>query len=174
MLLLVINVFALDELSTIGEDNRKVLDRVLKYLDLDSTSKYSKSKIYKKFDYALKKNWYLTFLHNKSLSNSKVSDSDTKFLVITIVDERNIFDITLIHFKKQKQLQIITKQYISGKGKLLLEKFEELKKDKKNEVVTETDNYAYLQEKGYVSDSIISIINDFGMIVYIDMSKIDL
>lgn len=173
-IILVVNVYSLDELSSISEDNKAVLNKVLERLDLKSTSSNNKNKIYNKFKFALKKDWYIKWWHNNTPKSTKVGNADSKFLEMTLVDETRVYSFTFIHFKKQKQLFTITRQYISTDSKFLLKKFKELKNDTKYKLVTEKNSYGYLEEDGYMSDTIINVKDGYGKVSYIDMTTLDL
>ena len=172
--LMILHLNALDKLSTIGKDQQEVLDFVLKKLDLSNTAKKNKDAIYDKIDFALKESWYTNSMDNNTPELTKVGDADTKFIELTALNNNRIHAFTFIHFKKQKQVMVITRQYISSDSKTLLEKFEDIKKDTKFKKLHETDNYAYFNKDGYMSDLAIHIDGKEGMIAYIDMTTIEL
>lgn len=174
LMILTINIFALNELSAISKDNKEMLDTVLSKLHLEATSTKNKIEIYESFSFALKRDWYAKWWHNDTAKYSKIENSDTQFLELTIVDENRVHSFTFIHFQKNKQITLLTREYISTDSSTLLEKFKKLKNDKDYKLVNETNNYAILKEKEYMDDVIINIKNDLGMISYIGMEVIDL
>jgi len=173
-IVLVINVYALDELSSISSDNQSLLNSVLEKLDLQSTSNSNKVKIYNKFKFALEKDWYATWWHNSTAKNTKIENANTKFIELTLVDESRVYSFTFIHFKQQKQMTVLVRQYISTDSSSLLDKFKELKNDTNYKLLAEKNSYGYLNQDGYMSDTIINVKDGYGMISYIDMTTLDL
>ncbi len=174
VLLLMVNVYALDALGALDDENKAILNTILTGLDLKDSSANTKQKIYDKFSFALEKDWYVTFLYNDTPVKSKVTNADTKFIEMTLTDENRIYNITFIHFKKEKQLFVITRQYVPVNSDYLLKRFTQLKNDPSYKLKVEKSNYAYLSEDGYMSDTIIHIKNNYGIISYIDMTTLDL
>ena len=157
--LLAAQLFAVSSLSTIGESERNLLDAVLKELKLDTLDDAGKEKVFKTFSYGLERDWYAKWNSNDTPSVTKVSDADTQFVDLTLIDENRIYNFTFVYFSKQKQLFVAVKQYISGSAY-------ETKVDK--------DNYAFYSKKGYMDDNIVYIDGSGGMVVYNSMSVVDL
>ena len=172
LLLLIMNLQALDQLSTIEPSNQKVLDSVLKKLDLADTSQENKENIYKKFKFALDKDWYIKILSNSTPAKSKVENADTKFVDLTVIDEERVYSFTFIHFKKEKQVFVISKQLVPADSALLLKKFNEYKSKEGFEKNTETDKYAFFSEKDYMSYVAVHIPGKEGIFSYIDMGTV--
>ncbi len=172
--MLVVNSFALDALGALDEDNKKVLNKVLKKLDLSNASPKIKEKVYAKFSFSLEKNWYIKWWDNATPSATKIENSQTKFIEMTVIDENRIYSFTFINFKAEQQLFVIARQYVPTDSDALLKRFSKLKEDPEYKLNTETENYASLTEKNYMSDTIIHIKNKYGIIAYIDMTTLDL
>ncbi|MFA7083832.1 MAG: hypothetical protein WC141_04770 [Arcobacteraceae bacterium] len=174
VMILIINSYALDELSAMNKDNKEVLNAVLTKLELEKTSNANKMKIFNEFSFALEKDWYVKWWDQNSASKSKVSKEDTKFVEMIIVDENRIYSFTFVYFKKKNQIFITRRQFVASTSEYLLEKFKEFKKDSEYTVSSEKNNYAYLTKKEYLIDSIIHIDDTFGIVSYLDMIVIDL
>ena len=90
----------------------------------------------------------------------EVYDEGYKKKVLNRAFKINIADEDL------KRLRRELKQYIEAKSSLVLDKYNERKNDSKYSIENETENYAYFQEKGYMSYETYHVKSPVGMVVY--------
>lgn len=165
ILAMVYNLVALDALSAIPEDQRKVVLRVIEVLDLP-LNEANKEAVYKKLGDFFTKNWSAHWTTNSSAANSKIEKSKTQICDVTIYNDNRITNCTFVYFKSEKQLFITLKQYVTGESDAVLDLYGERKADTKYSLENETDNYAYFQEKGYMSYEAYHIKAPVGMVIY--------
>ncbi len=165
IVLLMHNLFALDSVSSISKEQKKVVTRVVEVLGLPST-KQTKELVFNKLGSFFTKNWSAHWTTNTTGANSKIKNSKTQICDVTIYNNNRVVNCTFVYFKKEKQLFITLKQYIEAESNLVLDLYKKRKNDSKYSLENETDNYAYFQEKGYMSYETYHIKSPVGMVVY--------
>lgn len=165
VIVLLHNVYALDAVSAIPEDQKRVVDRVVEVLGLPA-NKEMKKVVFNKLGDFLIKNWSAHWTTNATGADSKIKKSQTQICDVIIYNDNRVVNCTFVYFKKEKQLFITVKEYIEGESSLVLELYNKRKKDSKYSIENETDNYAYFQQKGYMNYETYHIKSPVGMVVY--------
>lgn len=173
VLLFSTQVFGIGVLSTIGDSEKDLLNSLLSGLKLEHISKKQKEEFYDSFSFSLDKDWYAKWNSNSTASSSKVSNDDTQFIDLTIIDENRIYNITFIHFSDKKQLMVAVKQYVISNSKTVLKINDDFKSDTELEQKVDNDHYAYYSKKGYMNDKYIYVDGSEGMVVYSQMQVLD-
>lgn len=165
LLVLLHNVYALDSMSSIPEEQKKLVSRIVDVLELPK-NKATKTMIFDKIDGFLGEGWSAHWTSNTTGEDSKIKNSKTQICDISIYNNNRIVNCTFVHFKKQKQIFVTVKEYISAKSATVLKRYNEKKLDSKYTVENETDNYAYFNKKGYMEYETYHIKSPVGMVVY--------
>ena len=167
-------LFGLGEMSKIPADEKVLLTNILSNLSLSKTSNKNKIKLYKTFDFALESGWFSNYAGNDSLESSKLEKSSVKTAFVKIVTKKRIYDFVFVYFPKQRQVLIKKNQYISANADAILEKYEEEKAKKENELLHENNNYGMLRQKGYLSEDVYYIDGKEGIVNYNSLIILDL
>ena len=162
---LVCNLFALDLVSSIPDDQKKVISRVIEALQLPS-DEGTKEIVYGKLGDFFTKNWSAHWTTNSTAANTKIAKSQTQICDVTIYNDNRIANCTFVYFKKEKQLFITLKQYVEAESDLILDMYKKRKEDSQYTLENETDNYAYFQQKGYMSYEAHHVKSPVGMVIY--------
>ena len=165
VLLFVQNIFALDSISSIPETQKKVVAKIIDALELPSNKK-TKKMVFDKVNFAFDDGWSAHWTTNNTGANSKIKNSKTQICDVTIYNNNRVVNVTFVYFKKEKQLFVTLKQYVEAESKAVLSLYNERKDDSKYSIENETDNYAYFQEKGYMSYVTYHISSPVAMVVY--------
>lgn len=165
LVFLVHNIFALDSISSVSENQKKVVNRVMEVLGLPSNSK-TKQLVFDKIGFAFTEGWSAHWTTNTTAAKAKIGKSKTQICDVTIYNNNRVVNATFVYFKKEKQLFITLKQYVDGESKIILKAYNERKNDADYSVENETDNYAYFHEKGYMSYVTYHISAPAGMVIY--------
>jgi len=168
-------LFALGQISTLPTNEKKLLSQVLDRLNIpQNISVKTKKTIYDKMSSYLINDWSTHWITNVSVASSKVGNSKTQVVDLMIYNNNRIVNITFIYFSTQKQLFTSTKEYLKGKSSDVMKNYNKLQKDEKYVKGSEADNYAYFQEKGYISYIGYHIESPVGMIVYESNNILDI
>lgn len=167
------SLYALSATSAIPEDQKQVVFRIMTGLDLP-TNANTQELVYKKLNAFFTKNWSAHWITNTSGADSRIKNSNTKICDVIIYNDNRAVNCTFVYFKKEKQLFITLKQYIEDSSSLILKRYNEIKKDSKYTLQNETDNYAYFQEKGYMSYETYHVKSPVGMVIYEDTFFLDI
>ena len=159
------NLYALNAVSSIPEDQKNVLASIVKVLGLPSNQK-NQELIYDKLSPFFQKNWSAHWTTNSTGADSKIKDSKTQICDVTIYNDNRVVNSTFVYFKKEKQLFVTVKEYVEVESSTALKLYNEIKADPKFAVQNETDNYAYFNQKGYMSYQTYHIKSPVGMVVY--------
>jgi len=165
VVILISNLFALDSVSSIPEEQKKVVNRIIEVLELPLTREVKKT-IFSKLDFSFKEGWSAHWTTNSTGSASKIKNSKTQICDVTVYNNNRVVNCTFVYFKKEKQLFVTVKEYIEAKSSTVLENYNKLKKDSKFSIENETDNYAYFNKNGYMEYETYHIKSPVGMIVY--------
>ena len=165
VVILMQNIFALDSVSSIPKEQKKVLSQIVATLKMPQ-NKESRKIIYGYINYAFTDGWSAHWTTNSTGANSKISNHKVQICDVTIYNNNRVVNATFVHFKKKKQLFITTKEYVEAKSSLVLSRYKDKKNDSKYKIINETDNYAYFQEDGYMTYETYHIKSPVGMIVY--------
>ncbi len=171
IMFLVSNLFALSKMSSVPTDQKKLVDKIVDILQLP---KKAETKIYDKLSPYLINDWSVHWTNNISLKNSKLSKSSTRVLDLFIYNNNRFSNLNFVYFKDKKQILYSQKEYLISSSNTILEKFDEFKKDSKLSLESESDNYAYFQEKGYKSYKSILVKGSAGMLIYQDYTLINI
>lgn len=160
-------LFALGSISSLPTSEKTLLKQLLTRLNVPTTiSEDMKEKIYKKMSPYLEDDWSSHWMSNVSVSNSRLKKSDTQVVDLMIYNNNRVTNLTFVYFSKEGQLFTSTKQYIESKSSDAMESYRKLEKDKDYDKESEGDNYAYFQEKGYISYTGFHIETPVGLIIY--------
>lgn len=159
------SLYALDAVSAMPDDQKKVVSRIVEVLDLPNNQN-SKTIVFDKLEGFFTKNWSAHWTTNTTGADSKLKHSDTQICDVTIYNNNRAVNCTFVHFKKEKQLFITLKQYIETESSTALNMYNERKKDSKYSIENETENYAYFNEKGYMSYTTYHVKSPVGMVIY--------
>ncbi len=170
---LIHGLYALDATSSIPKEQKEVVASIAEALDLPS-DKETKKLIFDKIDSFFTSGWSSHWTTNSTGTGSKIKKSKTQICDVTIYNDNRVVNCTFVHFKKEKQLFITVKQYIETESSTALKLYNEKKADSKYIIKNETDNYAYFQEKGYMSYETYHIKSPVGMVVYESSYFLDL
>jgi hypothetical protein len=166
MMFMFLPLFALGSLSSISSDEKLVLDGVLKNLSLSNISDKQKREIYDAFSFAFEDDWYTTFNGNDALKISKLDKESVKFCTLKIVNKNRLVDFVFIWYPNQKQLFVNSNQYVSAESDLILDKFEEYKKNSEENLLNESNNYGFFRKKGFLSETIMYVDGKSGLVNY--------
>ena len=160
-------LMALSAISTLPKNEKDLLDKIVNKLNMpQDMSSDKKMELYGKMKVFLKNNWSTHWMSNSSVENSKIKDSSTQIVDLMIYNNERVVNITFVYFSKVKQLFLSTKEYVEIKSKSALKSYNKLTKDKKYKLGSESDNYAYFNEIGYISYTGYHIEEPVGLIVY--------
>lgn len=165
LMLLVHNIYALDSISSIPDEQKKVVAKVIEILELPSDENMKKIVFGKLGDF-FTKNWSAHWTTNTTGAETKIKNSDAQICDVTIYNDNRVVNCTFVHFKKEKQLFVTLKQYVEAESSAVLELYNEVKKDSKYRIENETENYAYFNEKGYMSYNTYHVKSPVGMVIY--------
>ena len=165
LMLLVHNIYALDSASSIPDEQKKVVARVIEVLEL-SSNKNMKEVIFNKLGDFFTKDWSAHWTTNTTGANTKIKNSNARICDVTIYNDNRVVNCTFVHFKKEKQLFVTLKQYVETESSTVLKLYNERKEDSKYSIENETDNYAYFNAKGYMSYTTYHVKSPVGMVVY--------
>jgi len=172
LLLLVCNIYALDAISSIPDEQKKVVERVMEVLELPS-NKHMQEVIFDKLGGFFTKDWSTHWTTNNTGAHTKIKDSNAQVCDVTIYNENRVVNCTFIHFKKEKQLFVTLKQYVETESDTALKMYKDKKEDSDYSIEDERDNFAYFQEKGYMDYVTFHVKSPVGMIVYESSSFLD-
>ena len=172
LVMLVHNIYALDSVSSIPDDQKKVVARVIEVLKLPS-NKNTKKIIFDKLSGFFTKDWSAHWTTNNTGANTKIENSNAQICDVTLYNENRVVNCTFVYFKKEKQLFVTLKQYIEAESSTVLKMYKERKEDSKYSIKDERDNYAYFNEKGYMDYIAYHVKSPVGMVVYEDSSFIE-
>jgi len=168
-------IFALDSLSSLPSGEKKLLNKVIDKLNIPQTiTSKTRQKIYDKMGTYLEESWSTHWMSNASVDNSKLKDSKTQIVDLMIYNNERVTNITFVYFSKEKQLFTTTKQYIEIESDKAMDSYKKLDKDDKYSKESESDNYAYFNEKGYISYTGFHIETPVGLIIYESNNIIDI
>jgi hypothetical protein len=165
VIMFVHSVFALDSVSSIPDEQKHVINRVIEVLELPSNKKMKKV-VFNKLGDFFTKNWSAHWTTNSTGSKTKIKNSNAQICDVTIYNDNRVVNCTFVHFKKEKQLFVTLKQYVEAESSKVLELYNERKEDSKYTIENETENYAYFNEKGYMDYTTYHVKSPVGMIVY--------
>lgn len=165
IVMLISNLMALDSVSSVPEEQKKVVGRIMEVLKLP-VNELTKDAVFNKLSFAFKEGWSAHWATNETGFGTKIKNSDTQICDVTIYNNNRVVNCTFVYFKKEKQLFTTVKEYIEAESSTVLEKYNQLKKDPKYSIENETDNYAYFHEKGYMNYETYHIKSPVGMVVY--------
>ena len=169
------NLMALDELSSLPDSHKRLIESVIKEFKLESPSQPAKTKIYNVFKYALEQeNWYSYWIGNNDLKSIKTKNDSLKIYDMIIITKERVHNITFTYFKDSNQIMYAQKQYVEGSSSSALSIFKEKKAKKDMKVLKESDNYAFIQREGYVDFDIYHLKSPNGLAAYIGYGVIDL
>jgi len=174
LVLFSINVFALDEASTISEDTKKVISSIMKEFDLKEISPTTQKLFANQISFALKDGFYSWWLGNDDLDSSKFKDSKVRIYDLIVANKNRINNITFTYFPSANQVFYVRKQYVEGSSSVILKNFKDYKENKETELKHETNNYGFTKRKGYLDFDIFHVTGEEGMIAYIDGGLIDI
>jgi hypothetical protein len=159
------SAFALDSVSSIPDEQKQVIARVIEVLELPSNKKMKKV-VFNKLGDFFTKNWSAHWTTNSTGAKTKIKNSNAQICDVTIYNDNRVVNCTFVHFKKEKQLFITLKQYIEAESSTVLKLYNERKEDSKYTIENETENYAYFNEKGLMSYTTYHVKSPVGMVVY--------
>ena len=165
LMLLVHNIYALDSASSIPDEQKKVVARVIEVLQLPSNENMKKV-VFNQLGTFFEKNWSAHWTTNTTGAKTKIKNSNAQICDVTIYNNNRVVNCTFVHFKKEKQLFVTLKQYVEAESSTVLKLYNERKEDSKYSIENETDNYAYFHEKGYMSYTTYHVKSPVGMVVY--------
>ena len=148
--MLISNLLALDSVSSIPEEQKKIVSRIIEVLQLPVNEKV-KEAVYEKLRFSFKEGWSAHWTTNLTGTGTKIKNSDTQICDVSIYNNNRVVNCTFVYFKKEKQLFTTVKEYVEAESSAVLEKYKQLKNNPKYSIENETDNYAYFQEKGYMN-----------------------
>lgn len=163
--LFALNLFSLDAISSIPKNEKEVLNSIVEKLKLPSDTK-TKELVYDKISSYFTDGWSAHWTTNSTAANSKIESSKTQICDVSIYNNNRVANCTFVYFQKEKQLFITVKQYVEGESSKVLELYNERKNDKEYTLENETNNYAYFNQKGYMTYETYHIESPAGMIVY--------
>ena len=167
------NLVALDAISAIPNNQKQVVSRIIKTLQLP-LNKETKKIIYDKISFAFDDGWSAHWTTNTTAAQSKIKNSKTQICDVSIYNNNRIVNATFVYFSQEKQLFVTLKQYIDAESTTVLEAYKKTKNDPMFKLKNETDNYAYFNEKGYMSYVTYHINAPAGMVIYESSYVIDI
>lgn len=168
------SAFALDAASTISEDAQKILRQMEEEFGLENISSSTKKAISDQFSFALDDEWYSWWIGNEDLSSSKFKNEKVRVYDLIVVNNNRVNNITFTYFPGAQQIFFIRKQYVEGSSSIILDLYNNYKKEEGTKVNNETNNYAFTQREGYVDFDIFHVKGDEGMAGYVDAGVIDI
>jgi len=159
------NLFALDLVSSIPKEQKRVLSQIVEKLKMPSNN-VSRKMIYDYVGFSFEHDWSAHWTTNSTGKHSKISSDNVQICDVTVYNNERVVNATFVHFSNKKQLFITVKEYIETKSSHVLKRYKDKKSDSKYSIVSETDNYAYFQQKGYMTYETYHIKAPVGMIVY--------
>lgn len=170
---LICHLSALDAMSSLPKEEKQVIERILEVLKLNNNDT-NKKIIFDQLGDFFQKGWSAHWTTNSTGNLSKIKNSSTQICDVTLYNDNRVVNCTFVYFKNEKQLFVTLKQYVASESSKILEIYNKTKVDPKYEVQYETDNYAYFQEKGYMSYDTYHIKAPVGMVIYESSSFIDI
>ncbi len=165
VIVLLHNLYALDSMSSIPEEQKNLVASIVKVLELPANAENKKT-VFNRLDGFLTDGWSAHWTKNNTGKTSKLGNSQTQICDVTIYNNDRVVNCTFVHFKKEKQVFVTVKQYVSVKSSRAIELYNERKADSKYTVENETDNYAYFNNKGYMDYVTYHVTAPVGMVIY--------
>ena len=134
---------ALDTNSADNSSSKSLAQKIVESLKIpDLHSKEAIDHLTEDFVAFLEDDWYYYYNSNDSLSASKVVESPFQYVDLTIINNNRITTYQYIYFPDEKQIHVSRKQFVPAGKDVVLDLFEERKKDKEYKQSHETDYYA--------------------------------
>ncbi len=169
--------FAISETATMSASERKLMERVLfdelRITSMDVDKEKLMLKVYKKIKPILGDNWFAFWISNASWARSKFSDSEYRFVYIVINNDNRLNHCLIVYYPYQKQLAFIVSEMPIGDSEVVLNKYNELKKDENYRVMQDSQNYAVFGHKKFVDYVGLRVKGKHGMVNYVYGSIID-
>jgi len=167
--LMICKLFALGGMGSLVEEEKSVAKKLQSVLALDEKNAY---KFYTTYfqSYLNKKEWQIHWFDNNSPSKGKMVDSPNKTMFVSLINTDRIINISIVKFAKQSQLIVYVLETLPRKSSTVMDKFDDLTKDKKFKKQRETDAFAYFSKEGYMEKINIFVNSPVGAIQYVDMA----
>lgn len=156
---------------------QSLLNSVVSQLGIEDRNDRIKVKIHDQIKIALEGDWYSYWIGLSDLAKSKYQDDNAKgfIQVLLATEDSGIWIITLAKKEKVDQIVLSLAQIRHGAQDGALEVYNAKKNDSENfEIKSESDKYAFIQEKGKVTFSLINVGNGTGSVTYVNQVVIDL
>ena len=170
------NIYAIDENAKLAGSQKKAVERIKNSLQISDSAAY---KVYtltmenwtgEKED----TDWYYTSIDNESLASSKFKNSPTKFLQFKLASNNRLVNATLISFSEYNQVYVQLVETLPRTATLIINKQNELKKDKKYDEEKNTSQYSVFSEKGKANETFLFANNGVGTVQYISSFTVDI
>lgn len=156
---------------------RSLLNTIVNQLGIQDSDNSIKVKVYEKINTALEGHWYSYWIGMNDLASSQYQDGEEKGFIQVLLptNESGIWILTLAKTPGVPQIILSMAQVRHGSQDAALSVYNERKNDSENYVVNnESDNFAFIQEKGQVAFSMLNIGTGTASVVYVTQFAIDL
>lgn len=170
--------FAISETATMSASEKELMKKILfdelRITGLDVDREKLMLKIYKKIKPILGDNWFAFWISNASWAKSKFKDSEYRFVYIVINNDNRLNHCLMVYYPYQKQLAVVVSEMPIGDSEVVINKYNELKKDKNFRVMHDAQNYAVFGHKEFVDYVGVRVKGRHGMVNYVYGSVINI
>lgn len=168
-----VNASALGGYPTLEGDAKRIADVVISNLEISEEDSYELYENVLK-TYFDTKDWHFDHFSNNTLTASKVTKSSDRTLLLNIVTEDRLVNISMTKFAVEKQVLIQAIETLPRSSQTVLKKYAELKKDKSYAVSIDKPEFSTF-EKPKTAIRVKTMVNGSnGAIQYVDMFLRDL
>ncbi len=165
--------FALGGYATLSGDSKTVADAIKTNLEISENVAFD---IYDKYikTFLNSPDWHYDIFHNGSLASSKVDKSDVKIFHFNLVNTNRLVNITMTKYSKEKQILIQSIETLPRQSQIVIDKYNELKKDKEFVAGYDKDSFSVFKKDGYTEKVKVLTVSGAGAVQYIDFILYDL
>lgn len=161
------NVFALGGYKTLSGDDKTVTDTIMRNLELGENDAYN---IYDKFvkQQLNTKDWHYYIYNNKSLTKTKINNSDVKLFHMNMVTDNRFVNISIHKYPKEKQVLVHVLETLPRQSNVIVNTYNELKNDKEHNISIDKEHFTVFEKDGYTSKTNLLTYSGAGGIQYVD------
>jgi hypothetical protein len=164
--LMLSNLFALGGVSSLPDDEKAVVQRIDKALDIDENNGYE---IYTGLIQGYlthSKHWNVDVFDNDSPSTGKMKNSKNKTLFMDILNDDRLVNISMFKFPNINQIMIYIVESLPRSNSVALKAFNKFKNDSSYIKKIENSNFTYFSSKNKMERVNIHVSSDRGVIQY--------
>lgn len=167
------NTFAIGGFKTLSGDDLKMATKLKEELQLSERDSFDVYKEYLEEQFNVK-DWSSQTYNNDSVNGNKISNSKTRILYLNMITDTRLVNIAITKFPIEKQLYIEVIETLPRKSSIVIEKYNELKKDSKYILGADKEEFALFSSNEFTSRVAIFVNEPAGAIQYRTLYKYDI